>query len=130
MKKVTLRKFLDMVEKLGGKGKLFGVQLGDGYGRLGAEDGLAFGSVHPRAALEFVLWLQKTNFKGHIYFDTFPRNESPVRECEYNIRFFKRCWDQAQELLALKNTGPALSELQAQHDALGILELLERQESK
>ena len=29
------------------------------YGRLGAEDGLAFGSVHPTAALEFVLWLIK-----------------------------------------------------------------------
>ena len=34
------------------------MQLGDGYGRLGAEDGLAFGSVHPHAALEFVAWLQ------------------------------------------------------------------------
>ena len=60
--------------------KLFGVQLGDGYGRLGAEDGLAFGSVHPTAALEFVLWLIKTDYRGHIYFDTFPRNEDPVRE--------------------------------------------------
>jgi len=38
--------------------------IGDGYGRLGAEDGLAFGSVHPKAALEFVFWLIKTNFSG------------------------------------------------------------------
>ena len=44
--------------------KLFGVQLGDGYGRLGAEDGLAFGSIHPTASLEFVYWLLKTNFNG------------------------------------------------------------------
>ena len=117
-----------MVEKLGGRGKLFGVQLGDGYGRLGAEDGLAFGSVHPRAALEFVFWLQKTNFKGHIYFDTFPRNEDPVRECEYNIRTFKRYWELARELEAHDRGGPALSKLQGHHDAIGILELLERQE--
>ena len=27
---------------------------------------------------------------GHIYFDTFPRSEDPVRECELNIRTVKR----------------------------------------
>jgi len=41
-------------------GRLFGVQLGDGHQRLGAEDGLMFGSVHPVAALEVVRWLQKS----------------------------------------------------------------------
>ncbi len=34
-----------------------------------------FGSVHEGMALEFVRWLQKVRFDGHIYFDTFPRNE-------------------------------------------------------
>jgi len=33
-------------------------------------------SVHPHMALEFVRWLQKTDFQGHIYFDTFPRARS------------------------------------------------------
>ena len=66
-------------------GGLFGVHLGDGYGRLGAEDGLAFGTVHPHAALEFVYYLVKTKFAGHIYFDTFPRNENPRRECEVRV---------------------------------------------
>ena len=113
-----------MVEKCGGKGKLFGVQLGDGYGRLGAEDGLAFGSVHPHAALEFVLWLQKTAFKGHVYFDTFPRNEDPTRECEYNIRTFKKLYAQARALLQ----GAALREIQTRHDAMALLELLEGKE--
>ena len=34
------------VAMVGGRGKLYGVQCNDGYGRLGAEDGLMFGSVH------------------------------------------------------------------------------------
>ena len=97
--------------------KLFGVQLGDGYGRLGADDGLAFGSIHPSAALEFVLWLIKTDFKGHIYFDTFPRNEDPVRECEYNIRQFKSMYYRAQTMLK-----EGLEGYWNTHDAMGILE--------
>jgi hypothetical protein len=105
--------------------KLFGVQLGDGYGRLGAEDGLAFGSIHPTAALEFVMWLIRTNFKGHIYFDTFPRNEDPVRECEYNIRQFKSMYHTAKALLEGEHK-QTLEECLKKHDAMGVLELLER----
>jgi len=107
-------------------GRLFGVQLGDGYGRLGAEDGLAFGSVHPLAALEFVLWLVKTEFQGHLYFDTFPRNEDPVRECEYNIRQFKRLYHIAKKLLDSGEYSEVLQRCWQQHDALGLLELLEK----
>jgi xylose isomerase len=104
------------------QGKLFGVQLGDGYGRLGAEDGLVFGSVHHLAALEFVLWLVRTDYRGHIYFDTFPRNEDPVRECEFNIRQFKRMYRLANHLLA----SPEFTRCQTEHDAMGMLELLEK----
>lgn len=102
--------------------KLFGVQLGDGYGRLGAEDGLAFGSIHPTAALEFVLWLIKTNYTGHIYFDTFPRNEDPVRECEFNIRQFKKMYSLAKKIL--RDGG--FQESLKKHDAMSVLELLEK----
>ena len=105
--------------------KLFGIQLGDGYQRLGAEDGLVFGSVHPMASLEFVMWLLKTNYKGHIYFDTFPRNEDPLRECEYNIRKFKKFFKFAKQLLFQKEGKVDISLLQKNHDAMGILELLE-----
>ena len=44
---------------VGSRGKLFGLQFNDGYSRLGAEDGLMFGSVHHGMALELVRWLQK-----------------------------------------------------------------------
>ena len=73
------------VALVGGAGKLFGVQLNDGHAKMGAEDGLMFGSVHPTMALEFLRWLQLTRFDGHIYFDTFPRNENPRRECEVRV---------------------------------------------
>ena len=108
------------VAMVGTHGKLFGVQLNDGYGRLGAEDGLMFGSVNPRMALEFVLWLQRTRYAGHVYFDTFPRNEDPVREAEYNIRQFKALWERARGLSAA-----GLEGYWARHDAIGVLELLE-----
>ena len=114
-------------------GKLFGVQLNDGYGRLGAEDGLMFGSVHPLMALEFIVWLRRARFDGHVYFDTFPRNEDPVREAERNIRAVKRCWARAVELdpagagdpTGAPNDGP-LARCQEAHDALGALELLQQ----
>ncbi|CAK0890887.1 unnamed protein product [Prorocentrum cordatum] len=103
---------------VGSAGKLFGIQLNDGYQRIGAEDGLMFGSVHPLMALEFVMWLQKTDYKGHVYFDTFP-NEDPVREAEYNIRRFKALWRRAERLQ--QHLGGRL----AAHDALGVLEAME-----
>jgi len=110
------------VAMVGGAGKLFGIQLNDGYTRLGAEDGMILGSVHPHMALECVRWLQKTKFAGHIYFDTFPRNEDPVRECEYNIRKFKSLWQRA---IMLQQAG--IDELTVRQDAMGVLELLEAQ---
>jgi hypothetical protein len=53
-------------------GALFGLQLGDAHSRLGAEDGLAFGSVHGAGALELVYWIRASGYSGHVYFDTFP----------------------------------------------------------
>ena len=100
--------------------RLFGVQCNDGYGRLGAEDGLMFGSVNPRMALEFCLWLQKIDFKGHIYFDTFPGVVDPVLEAEYNIKRFKQLWRQAERLRA-----EGLDSCLERHDALGALEMLD-----
>lgn len=81
------------------QGKLFGVQLNDGYTRLGAEDGLCFASAHPSMALEVVVWLVKAHFQGHCYFDTFPRNEDPVKEAARNILTAQRLWARATDLL-------------------------------
>jgi len=99
--------------------KLFGMHLNDGHVKLGAEDGLIFGSVNPRMALELVFWLKKVNYQGHIYFDTFPKKEDPAAEAELNIKMFKALWKEAERL---SNAG--IEKLTESHDALGILQLL------
>lgn len=104
---------------VGSRGKLWGVQLNDGYTRLGAEDGLAFGSVHPTLALEMVWWLQRYGFDGHVYFDTFPRNEDPVREAEYNIRRCRALWEKARRL------DKQIETCITRQDAMSALEMLE-----
>lgn len=101
-------------------GRLFGVQLGDGHSRLGAEDGLMFASVHGLMALEVVFWLQRSGYEGYIYFDTFPLNENPVQEAEYNVRQFKRLWRKAEKL-----SGLGIDRMLARHDTLGVLRMLE-----
>ena len=103
-------------------GKLFGMQFGDGHSRLGAEDGLMFGSVHHSMALELLVWLRKARYAGYVYFDTFPRNEDPVRELEYNIRKFRSIWQRAGQVVSNRSVDALL----AAHDAMGMLELLEQ----
>ena len=106
----------------GQEGRLFGVQLNDGFVKPGSEDGLALGTVHPLMTLEFIYWLQRFDFQGHIYFDTFPKNEDPVREAEYNIRRFCKWWKQASSL-----DEKGIKEMLVKMDTMGILELLEDQ---
>ena len=102
------------------RGRLFGVQLNDGHQRLGAEDGLMFSSVHSTMALELMLVLRKFNYDGHMYFDTFPRNEDPIREAEYNIRRVIDLWEKAGGLEAA-----GVDRILRRQDALASLEMLE-----
>ena len=83
---------------------LFGVQLNDAPVRLGAEDGLAFASAHPQAALELLFWLQRAGYgrgeREHLYFDTFPLREDPVAEAEHNVRVVGELWAAAAAMAA------------------------------
>jgi xylose isomerase len=108
------------VALVGRTGKLFGIQLNDGFTRLAAEDGLMFGSVHPSMALEIMYQLLRTKFDGHIYFDTFPQRTDPVREAEYNIRKVKAYWNAASSLDEARLKG-----IMDEHDAIGALELVD-----
>ena len=101
-------------------GALFGFHIGDAHSKLGAEDGLAFGSVHFSGALELVYWIRSVGYDGYVYFDTFPEAEDPVREAGYNVRAFKRMWRQAARL-----DGEGMGALLASHDAMGSLEMRE-----
>ncbi|MGJ9385988.1 sugar phosphate isomerase/epimerase family protein [Salipaludibacillus sp. CF4.18] len=72
------------------RGKLMGIHLNDGY--QDNDDGMMFGSVHFMQTLEFVYYLKKYDYKGLIYFDTFPIREDPIKECEMNIQMFKKLY--------------------------------------
>jgi ribokinase len=102
-------------------GVLFGVQLGDAHSRLGAEDGLAFATVHEAASLELVHWLRRVNYGGRLYFDTFPAREDPVAEAELNIRRVKALWSRSERL---QEAG--VEEAMARQDAMQSLLVLER----
>jgi ribokinase len=108
------------IAMVGRAGKLFGVQLNDGFTRLAAEDGLMFGSVHPSMALEIMYQLRRTKFDGHFYFDTFPQRSDPVREAEYNIRRVKAFWYAASSM-----DTDRLKRVMDEHDAIGALELVD-----
>ena len=99
--------------------KLFGIQLNDGYTRLAAEDGMMFGSIHPSMALEALYQLRINNFRGHLYFDTFPQRTDPVKEAEYNIQRVKDFW-RAVEMMDVDEANRVANE----HDALGALDLV------
>lgn len=74
----------------------------------------------PPAALELVYWLRRLCYTGHIYFDTFPLNEDPVREVQYNVRHFQALWAAAGRLHAA-----GMERCMQEHDALCGLELLQ-----
>jgi len=109
------------IAMVGRRGKLFGIQLNDGFTRLAAEDGLMFGSVHPSMALEIMYQLHRTNFAGHFYFDTFPQRTDPIKEAECNIRRVKRFWKAASEGI----DEVVLQKIHDEHDAVGALELVD-----
>lgn len=70
---------------------------------------------------------------GHIFFDTFPLNEDPVREAALNVRRFKALWAAAGKLAGSSGGGgqsddgggSGIGALLAGQDAFGALELLE-----
>lgn len=66
------------------RGKLWGVHLNDGDGR--SDDGLMIASVHPWETAEFLYYLLRYGYDGVIYFDTFPKRETPKDEAIVNAR--------------------------------------------
>lgn len=67
----------------GSQGKLFGIHLNDGYGRM--DDGLMIGTASPVKTLEMLYYIKKHGYDHAIYFDTFPIIEDAEGECAENI---------------------------------------------
>jgi xylose isomerase len=70
--------------------RLLGLHLNDGYAKR--DDGLMVGAVHMAQTVELFRQIRRDNYRGALYFDTFPdaTGLDPVRECEANIRTVRR----------------------------------------
>ncbi|SIQ42405.1 sugar phosphate isomerase/epimerase family protein [Halanaerobium kushneri] len=68
--------------------KLFGIHLNDGHGLQ--DDGMIVGSVNFIKTLEFLYYVKKYNYKGIIYFDTFPIRESAMEEADINVKMINK----------------------------------------
>jgi xylose isomerase len=99
-------------------GRLYGVHLNDGYGQ--ADDGLLVGSVHPWQTLEFLATLRQYDYRGTIYFDTFPIREDPAAESATNVARVRRF-----EAMLDRLDGDRLADLRSRHDAIGVQRLLD-----
>lgn len=69
------------------KGKLFGLHMNDGYGWK--DSGLIFGSLNFAQSAEFIYYLERYDYNGVVFFDTFPIREESKAECQANIDAFE-----------------------------------------
>ena len=103
------------------KGKLFGLHMNDGYGRM--DSGMIFGSVNLGLSLEFVYYLKKYHYEGVVFFDTFPIREGAAEETQANIDAFEKLSDLVDSV-GLEAIGDVISKcdgIGAQKLVLGML---------
>ena len=79
--------------------RILGVHLNDGYGKW--DNGLMVGAVHPIQTIELLIELERSNYDGTIYFDTFPDHSGldPVEEARTNIEVLQRLRATASKLV-------------------------------
>jgi xylose isomerase len=70
--------------------------------------------------LELLAALRRYDYRGTIYFDTFPVREDPAAESAANVTRVRTL-----EAIVDRLDGGRLVELQASHDALGVQALLD-----
>ena len=68
------------------RGKLFGLHMNDGFGVK--DSGLIFGSINFSLCAEFIYYLEKYDYNGVVFFDTFPIRENTKLEAQANIDSF------------------------------------------
>jgi len=68
--------------------KLFYVHVNDNYKVW--DDDMMVGSVHPFEMVEFLYWLEKTDYQGPIVLDMFPFREQPLKAAQESIAFIKQ----------------------------------------
>ena len=78
------------------------------------------GSVHPWQTLELLATLRQYDYRGTIYFDTFPVREDPAGESAANVARVR-----ALEAILDRIDPAQLADVQSRHDALGVQALLD-----
>lgn len=73
------------------RGKLLGIHLNDGHGLQ--DDGMIVGSVNFIKTLEFLYYVKKYDYKGVIYFDTFPVRELALEETDINVKMINKYFE-------------------------------------
>jgi len=68
--------------------KLFYVHVNDNYKVW--DDDMMVGAVHPFELVEFIYWLEKTDYSGPIVLDMFPYREDPQAAARESIELIKR----------------------------------------
>ncbi|GIW04227.1 MAG: hypothetical protein KatS3mg059_0847 [Thermomicrobiales bacterium] len=99
------------------EGRLYGVHLNDGYGP--ADDGLPAASVHLWETLELLWYLRVFDYRGTIYFDTFPERVDPRSEAAHNIMLVQQL-----DRLLDRLSPDELRSLQRERDSLGVTRLI------
>lgn len=103
------------------KNKLFGLHMNDGYGVQ--DSGLIFGTISFAQSAEFIYYLERYNYDGVVFFDTFPIREESKAECQGNIDAFELI-KRKVDRIGLER----ISETVSQHDGIKaqrlILEML------
>ena len=100
-------------------GRLFGMDVNDNYRSW--DDDLLAGSLHPMELFEFFYVLRKNNWQGVWQLDQFPFREDSVEMANMAIDFLKSV-DKALDDLDYD----ALSDAQANHDAMGALKIAQK----
>ena len=101
--------------------RILGVHLNDGYGKW--DNGLMVGAVHPIQTIELLVELERSDYDGAIYFDTFPDHSGldPVEEARTNIEVLQRLRATASKLVGNGELQTAI----AQQDAPAAMRLVQ-----
>lgn len=98
------------------EGKLFGVHLNDGEGS--ADDGLMVGAVNLWKLVELYYYLKRYDYRGIIYFDTFPKREAAALEARANMAMCRKV-----ESIISRSGLEKISQVISQRNSVSVMEM-------
>lgn len=99
------------------EGKLFGVHLNDGEGST--DDGLMVGAINLWKLVELYYYLKLYDYKGIIYFDTFPKREEAAQEAKANMAMCRKV-----ESIINRRGLDRISQVISQRNSVSVMEML------